>query len=468
MDNLNKFYKITIQDKDIGCYNMKPFKFQELNDKTELEDGSPITNTMKNRAINTFKNISRNSNLNASKCCDPDDILTNPGEFTIFTDFVNQYPKFRNINESGIKHIELTTDGNKSGNGWTDMNAITFCRINKALNNNSLIKKTEDKTIFKVDELLGDCPTEPCNSLKFQTVDDLFTGTITAKGENKSSRVQDKEIYFGMKNKSLASVVNYIKEFNDVNRLINYQNNKYRLLHLAAEFYSEEVMNAILAMKPELDIKDGFGDTALHVAIKHNNYYAVEKLLDAGASKDIKDKLGMTPIMTAILIKSDDNIFNNYTYLTLLHNSGAGLFTLDNDNNTILHIAVLNDIDNVINIVNYLIDNGIETNVKNKFNKTVLQILNEKIEKLKIPTVGNINIDKLSKKQADLLTIQTLIFNTIIRNNPEKYSKFIKLEDLSDNVPIIEILRTKCVGDGNIIGNENQNECINKGGDYQL
>lgn len=471
MDNLNKFYKITIQDKDIGCYNMKPFDFTELNDTTELSDGTPITNTMKNRAINSFKSISRNT-TNASKCCDPTDILTNPGEFTIFTDFVNQYPKYRNINESGtgssIKHIELTTDVNKSGSGWTNMDAITFCRINKALNNNSLIKQTEDRTVFKVDELLGDCPTEACNPDRFHSVEDLFTGTITATGESKSSRVQDKEIYFGMKNKSLASLVNYIKEFNDVNRLINYQNNKYRLLHLAAEFYSEEVMNAIIAMKPELDLKDGFGNTALHVAVKNNNYYAVEKLLDAGASKDIKDKNGMTPIMSALLLKSDDKIFNNYTYITLLHNSGAGLFNTDNDGNTMLHIAVANDIDNVINVVNYLIDNGMETNVKNKFNKTALQIVNEKVAELDIPTAGKIKVDRLSKKEAGLLTAQTLIFNSIIRNNPGEYSEFINLEDLNDDIPLVEVLKSVCVGGTNVIGNENQDECVAKGGDYKL
>lgn len=475
MDNLNKFYKITIEDKDIGCYNMKPFDFSELNDTTTLADGSTVTNSMKNRAINTFRNISRN-NGNATKCCDPENIISNPSEFAIFNDFVSQYPKFRNINENGkIAYIELTTDTSKpSSENWTDMNAITFCRINKALNNNSLIQPTEDVKVFKVNELLGDCPTEACNPDSYQTVEDLFTGVITPSGENSSSRVQDKEIYYGMKNKSLASLVKYIKEFNDVNRLINYQGNKYRLLHLAAEFYDERVMDAVLAMKPELDVKDGFSNTALHVAVKNNNYYAVEKLLDAGASKDIKNKNGMTPIMIALILHSNDDIFNNYTYLTLLHNSGASIYDVDKDKNTMLHIAIIYDIDNIINVVNYLIDNGIETNVKNKYNKTALQLANEKVEKLDMSlNENNISVDKLTKHEAGLLTAQTLIFNSIIRNNPSDYQDYINLEDLSDDVPLLKVINYRCVPiDSSVItsidGNETKDECIAKGGDYKL
>lgn len=475
MDNLNKFYKITIEDKDIGCYNMKPFDFSELNNTATLTDGSTITNTMKNRAINTFKKISKN-NGNATKCCDPENIISNPNDFAIFNDFVSQYPKFRNINENGkIAYIELTTDASKpSSENWAAMNAITFCRINKALNNNSLIVPTEDVKVFKVSEILGDCPTEACNPDSYQTVESLFTGAINASGEHTSSRVQDKEIFYGMKNKSLASLVKYIKEFNDVNRLINYQGNKYRLLHLAAEFYDEKIMNAVLAMKPLLDIKDGFSNTALHVAIKHNNYYAVEKLLDAGASKDIKDKNGMTPIMIALLLHSNDDIFNNYTYLTLLHNSGASIYDIDKDKNTMLHIAIMNEIENIINVVNYLIDNGIETNVKNKFNKTALQIVNEKVEQLDIRTnEDNTSVDKLSKNEAGLLTAQTLIFNSIIRNNPSVYQDYINLEDLSDDVPLLKVINYRCMpvnssNASNITGNESKDECIAKGGDYKL
>jgi hypothetical protein len=467
MNELNKFYKITIQDKDLECYTMKPFSFSELDEATTLIDGSTITNTMKNRAINMFRNLSTNSTT-ASKCCDPNDILTNPGTYTIYKDFINQYPKYRNITENGkLLNIELTTNKNKEKkNNWQKMDALTYCRINKALSSNSLIKPTEDPEIFYVSELLNDCPTESCSPDKYYTVEDLFTGSITTNGN--STRIQDKEIYFGIKNGSIASLVKYINEINDVNRLIIYQGNKYRLLHLVSQFFNEELMDAILAMKPQLDLKDGFGNTALHVAVKENNYYAVEKLLDAGASKDLKNTNGMTPLMLSLLVKSDDIVFNNYTYLVLLHNSGASIYSTDKDGNNLLHIAVLNDIDNIINIVNYLIDNGIETNVKNNYNKTALQILNEKTEYLNKKIQLSTKVEVLSKKEIGLLTAQTLIFNSIIKANPQIYDDYINVKDLDPNIPLLEIIKYRCYGDNNISGKEKRDECLLKGGEYKL
>jgi hypothetical protein len=466
MTELNKFYKITIQDNDMSCYNLKPFSFYELNEKTKLEDDTTISSSMRNRAINTFKYMSNNS-TNAEKCCDINDTLSKPEEFAMFNDFIIQYPKYRNIIEnSKLKYIELTTDNNKlKSENWENIDALTFCRITKALSNNSLITPTDDSTVFVVSELLSDCTNVPCNPDSYHTIEDLFKGSITSSGEFKSSRVFDKEIYYGIKNKSLTSLIKYINEFNDVNRIITYQGNKYRLLNLAAQYYDEKIMNAILAMKPNLDLKDSFGNTALHNAIIYNNYYAVEKLLEAGISKNIKDKNGMTPIMLLLTIKTDDKIFNNYAYLTLLHNSGADLFELDNDKNTMLHIAIINEVDNIINIVNYLIDNGIETNVKNKFNKTPLQIINEKTAHLN--NNPNNNFEKINKKDAALLTVQTLIFNSIIRNNPSKYSEYININDLDSDIPLLNIINYKCVGN-NVLGTENKDECLLKGGEYKL
>jgi hypothetical protein len=280
-----------------------------------------------------------------------------------------------------------------------------------------------------------------------------------------NSRIQDKNIYYGIRNHSILALVNYIKEFNDVNRVINFQGNKYRLIHLVSEFYNEQIMDAILAMKPNLDLKDGFGNTALHIAVSSKNYYAVEKLLEAGCSKDIKDKDGMTPIMRALLIKNDDNIFNNYAYVILLHKADANLYITDNNGNNMVHIALLNNVENIINIITYLIENDVELNVNNKFNKTALQIVNEKTKHLNNNNLNN--NEKLNKQDAGLLTAQTLIFNEIIKANPDIYNDFINVNDLSNNEPLIEVIKYKCVGD-NVSGFENKNECLLKGGEYKM
>lgn len=283
-----------------------------------------------------------------------------------------------------------------------------------------------------------------------------------------NSRIQDRDIYYGIKNNSMLALVNYIREFNDVNRVIKFQGHEYRLLHLVAEYYNEKLIDAILAMKPDLDVKDGSGNTALHVAVNAKNYYAVEKLLAAGVSKDIKATSdGMTPIMRALLVKTNDTVFNNYAYLTLLHNADADLYTTDNDGNNMLHTALLNEVDNIINIVNYLIDNGVELNVKNKFNKTPLQIINEKTAHLNNHQTPITEIEKLNKHDTELLTAQTMLFNAIIKENPDMYSEYINVDELSDDVPLIQVIKYKCIGSG-VSGYENENECLLKGGEYKM
>ena len=55
-----------------------------------------------------------------------------------------------------------------------------------------------------------------------------------------------------------------------------------------------------------------------------------------------------------------------------------------------------------------------------------------------------------------------MIFNNILRNNPNKYSNYISVDDIPKGAPI-EILDTVCYGDG-MTGNEDSEECIAKGG----
>ena len=67
-----------------------------------------------------------------------------------------------------------------------------------------------------------------------------------------------------------------------------------------------------------------------------------------------------------------------------------------------------------------------------------------------------------TEEHKHLLEIQTLLFNNVIRNNPNKYSGYISVDDIPKGSPI-EVLDTVCVGNG-MTGNEDTDECISKGG----
>ena len=55
-----------------------------------------------------------------------------------------------------------------------------------------------------------------------------------------------------------------------------------------------------------------------------------------------------------------------------------------------------------------------------------------------------------------------MLFNNILRNNPNKYTGYISVDDIPKGAPI-EILDTVCVGTG-MSGNEDSEDCISKGG----
>ena len=72
------------------------------------------------------------------------------------------------------------------------------------------------------------------------------------------------------------------------------------------------------------------------------------------------------------------------------------------------------------------------------------------------------DISGYTLEHKELLEIQTLLFNNVIRNNPKKYNGYISVDDIPKGSPI-EVLDTVCVGNG-MTGNEDSDECVAKGG----
>ena len=62
-----------------------------------------------------------------------------------------------------------------------------------------------------------------------------------------------------------------------------------------------ELVREILATRPDKDVRDGFGDTALHVAIFQKNLLVVKLLLDYGFDPNAKTiRNGYTPLHNAV------------------------------------------------------------------------------------------------------------------------------------------------------------------------
>lgn len=81
-------------------------------------------------------------------------------------------------------------------------------------------------------------------------------------------------------------------------------------------FEKTMVVDRILEMGECIDSPNANGETALMMAVKRNDRKMIEYLLEKGASPNIPDILGITPLMVAT--------FNNQLYnMALLHYYGA-------------------------------------------------------------------------------------------------------------------------------------------------
>lgn len=88
-----------------------------------------------------------------------------------------------------------------------------------------------------------------------------------------------------------------------------------------------ELLKIIMKYKPNLNVKNKYGDTALSLASSHSNNRSsnntVKLLLENGANPNIQDKLGDTALTKAI---SNCESFSNYETVKLLLNNGAKNF----------------------------------------------------------------------------------------------------------------------------------------------
>jgi ankyrin repeat protein len=66
-------------------------------------------------------------------------------------------------------------------------------------------------------------------------------------------------------------------------------------LHLAAELNKPDMCEAILKKKAKTEVRDEYGNTPLHQAVRFADIRVVGLLMAAGANPDAKDRDGTTP-----------------------------------------------------------------------------------------------------------------------------------------------------------------------------
>ena len=179
-------------------------------------------------------------------------------------------------------------------------------------------------------------------------------------------------------------------------------NNGSTPLHLAASRMGQEAIQLLIKNAINIDLRNNKGQTALHKASKRGHLDIVQLLLDHGADLNLQDNHGSTPFHLAthhgrqevvqLFLKHGAKVnLRNDKGQTALHQASqhghldiiqlllkhdADVDALDNDGSTLLHLAI-SACDADWKTVEWLLNNGANTNLQNSMGQTALHRASE-------------------------------------------------------------------------------------------
>ncbi|WP_257295071.1 ankyrin repeat domain-containing protein [Endozoicomonas sp. YOMI1] len=129
----------------------------------------------------------------------------------------------------------------------------------------------------------------------------------------------------------------------------------------------KELMNAVMLAGANVDVKNQFGDCALHIAAGLNDITYLRKLLEFAADRNARDQQGRTALHLG-------NRTDNVACAETLIRAGADINARDCSGETALFAAVKK---NNIGYIMALIDANADINVKNNRNQTALEFASD-------------------------------------------------------------------------------------------
>jgi len=507
---MNTYLKLTSVKNNKNCNCISPFY---INDITGINPntGRDYSNEDLDAMKTALYRISTAKGCNVSVCCDPNDPATSPDP--AFTkEFMQKFPKIMPLYQgSQLQGIKLSTTANVKESGWQDPTPYMICKITKAT-----ITDTNDPNIKMATNLVNDCYSDSCSSLETMTVNTLLQN---AKADMTYTSFDDARVTQAILENNISYVKEYIRKYKGVDFPLTNDDYNNRLIHIAAGANNNDILIMLIALKANLNVQNKLRETPIHLAVLAKNLDNISSLLSQGVDLTIPNNNGETPIFYAMKT-GDIRIIN------MLYSNNSPIQGVDKDGNNLIHYCVLNcpsykEDDNTVpnsksEIIQFLIDRGISTEQQNNSGITPLEMVSKQINKqinkecelnskadmkehndnvmekffnIKNKMNTNMNtkmntnmntkgkehftsgsngssiqqISQYTPEHISLLDIQTKLFNNIIRNNPNKYGDYISVDDIPKGAPI-QVLDTVCVGGTGITGNEDSDECINKGG----
>ncbi len=212
-----------------------------------------------------------------------------------------------------------------------------------------------------------------------------WVGLFIAAGLIFSSAAQAQKIFNAINADDADAITKLLKEDSSLINKASRSGMRYTPLQHAVYHSKKKALKCLLANKADLEAKNRYSQTAMHIAAQRNNQEVVKMLLEAGASVDVQDRNGYSPLWYSIAY------YNNNKITPLLIEKSKNLNAKTKYGQTYLTTAAQYGRDA---IVKTLIEKGVSVDTPDKNGVTALMYAMQR---------SRMNlIDLLIKKGADI------------------------------------------------------------------
>ncbi len=199
-------------------------------------------------------------------------------------------------------------------------------------------------------------------------------------------------------------LLNYITAFKEAGFDISVQNDKGRtLLHYAAKHNFPEVISYLLENGVDKNLQDKNDTTALQIANQYRNSEAIKLLIDVKAYLNLQEDSKCTSIFR--MTKTQSNVLS---YISAFEKAGDDISVQNDKKRTLLHYAAKH---NLTDVINYLLEKGVDQELRDKNNETALQLAFRKgayeAVQLLIDPRANLNLQEENKSPLVFRMIET-------------------------------------------------------------
>lgn len=336
-DDTYKLYMIASVNKEKQCNIVKPFSWNSFTADYNPITKKPTTDEDIDAAKNALIRANNENSGEIMQCCMP-----GLKESDIGTAMLNKYklkfPAVREITKNGVlDYIEVSIKAQDTSKGWKPLTPYLLCKLGK-----SELQPTNIPEIYKAKELVPDCYSSACSGKSTLTLEHLFN---SVRVDLKYTYYDDAKVAQAIKEGNVPVVEQYLRKYNDANLVLTNDDYENRIIHIASMYYKPKVLDLILAVQPNLNVKNIDGNTPLHLACLYGNLDIVERFVKLGVDMNPKNNNGETPIMLAVSVKDKTGATRtdiNGMIVRYLYNNGASLLDIDNAGNNLLHHVIKN------------------------------------------------------------------------------------------------------------------------------